>query len=41
MRKQRAKMSRRSNRRDFRRKSKVHPLNSAQPTGTMRGGIRL
>jgi len=34
-------MSRRSSRRDFRRKSTHHPLNNARPTGTMRGGIRL
>lgn len=41
MKKERSKMSRRASRKDFRRKAKVHPLNNAKPTGTMRGGIRL
>lgn len=41
MRKERSKMSRKSSRRDFRKKSKPHPLNNTKPVGTMRGGIRL
>lgn len=41
MRKMRSKMSRKNSRKDFNRKSKPHRLNSAAPTGTMRGGIRL
>lgn len=34
-------MSRKKSRRDFRKKSAPHMLNTAAPTGTMRGGIRL
>lgn len=41
MRKERSKMSRKANRKDFRKKSHPHPLNNTAPTGTMRGGIRL
>lgn len=41
MKKDRSRMSRGKSRRDFRRKSKPHVLNTAAPTGTMRGGIRL
>jgi len=41
MRKERARMGRKANRRDFRKKAVSHPLNSARPCGTMRGGIRL
>jgi len=37
----RSRMSRRKSSKDFRRKSDAHPLNSAAPYGTMRGGIRL
>lgn len=41
MRKERSRMSRKSSRRDFYKKSASHPLNTAAPVGTMRGGIRL
>lgn len=41
MKKQRSRMSKKSSRKDFRKKSTPHPLNTAAPTGTMRGGIRL
>lgn len=41
MKKERSRMSRKANRRDFRKKSQSHPLNNTKPTGTMRGGIRL
>jgi len=41
MKKERSRMTRKASRRNFRQNSKPHPLNSAQPTGTMRGGIRL
>jgi len=41
MKKERSRMSRKSSRKDFRKKAKPHPLNNTRPTGTMRGGIRL
>lgn len=41
MRKERARQSKKAARRDFRKKSRPHPLNNAVPVGTMRGGIRL
>lgn len=41
MRKQRSSFPKRKSRKDFRRKAPSHPLNTAGPTGTMRGGIRL
>lgn len=41
MKKMRQHMSKKKSRKDFRKKSKPHRLNSAAPMGTMRGGIRL
>lgn len=41
MKKMRQRMSKRKSRKDFRKKSTPHALNSSAPQGTMRGGIRL
>lgn len=41
MKKERQRMSKKSSRKDFRKNSKPHPLNTSAPVGTMRGGIRL